>query len=97
MITFLFLPKVGGSLSCVSDEVFRPIFCEIFGLAEACVRNGSEMVGLGKGKILENLQKRVSTAPIARRQFEIFDDASTGCGGMETGTLHMKKSEKAKN
>jgi hypothetical protein len=38
------------------------------------LRNGSEMVGLGKGKILENLQKGVSTAPIARRQFEIFDD-----------------------
>jgi hypothetical protein len=31
-------------------------------------------VGLGRGKILENLQKRVSTTPIAWRQFEIFDD-----------------------
>ena len=57
----------------VSDEVFKPIFCEIFGLAEDCV-TAAKLVGLGKGKILENLQKRVSTAPIARRQFEIFDE-----------------------
>ena len=57
----------------VSDEVFRSIFWEIFGLVEDCV-TAVKLVGLGKGKILENLQKRVSTAPIARRQFEIFDD-----------------------
>ncbi len=34
----------------------------------------TRLVGLGKGKILENLQKHVSTTPIVWRQFEIFDD-----------------------
>ncbi len=50
-----------------------PIFCEIFGLAEDCV-TAAKLVGLGKVKILENLQNRVSTAPIVWRKFEIFDD-----------------------
>jgi hypothetical protein len=34
----------------------------------------AKLVGLGKGKILENLQNRVSTTAIVRSQFEIFDD-----------------------
>jgi hypothetical protein len=46
---------------------------EIFDLPENGV-TVTKLVGLGKGKILENLQKHVSTTPIARRQFEIFDD-----------------------
>jgi hypothetical protein len=43
------------------------------GLAEDDVTT-AKLVGLRKAKILENHQKHVSTAPIERSQFEIFDD-----------------------
>jgi hypothetical protein len=44
----------------------RPIFFEIFGLAEDYV-TAAKLVGLGNGIFFENLQKRVSTAPSEQR------------------------------
>ena len=57
----------------ISDEVFGQLFVEIFDLTEDVVTT-VKLVGLGTGKILYNLQNRVSKVSIRRKQFEFFDD-----------------------